>query len=52
MSCKTPQLVMPVDGKAIEVPCGICYGCDVDRRMLRRKRFFEFRSRIRNYGGV
>lgn len=51
MACRSPQLCFPVGGEPVSVPCGICHGCDVDRRLARRNRFFDFRKKCRNYGG-
>lgn len=48
MSCDSPQYL--IDGGV--VPCGICYKCEVQNRWDRRKRSYEFRSRVRNYGGL
>lgn len=47
MSCDSPQLVLPLNGKAVEIPCGICYKCDVARRVARRNSFIALKSRFR-----
>lgn len=47
MTCRCPQLVFPVSGVPLEVDCGICVGCEVIRRLEKKKRYIEHCERIR-----